>query len=174
MSEDFIPKAPNPAIPGSVPPNKEVPAAPPPWTLKAKTWTFVYSPSDDKGGSEPLSSLNLNNSAEILQDLLIPGSYHPMEVIHPDALRKLDNGQPQLNGYGSLVKVVMIVRYEETEVGPYDEIMLIPGFFVNPHTGKRHARISNIYVSTDASVWNGRRNWSKPFFLSCLNFEGVR
>lgn len=90
-----------------------------------------------------------------------------MEVLHPEALHRLDSGKPQLNGIGTSVKALVLVRYEETEVGPYDELAVGPGFFVNPHTGKRDPRVSNIYVSTDASVWNGRRNWSKYFrFLS--------
>lgn len=83
-----------------------------------------------------------------------------METVHPDALHKLSNGKPQLNGIGTWAKVLTIIRYEETDVGPYDELIVMPGFFVNPHTGKRNARISNIYVSTDNSVWNGRRNRS--------------
>lgn len=166
MSTDFIPPAPDPAIPGSSPPSKDIPVAPPPWTLKAKSWMFIYR---DPSTSEPItSSLNPNDIAEILQDVLSPGSYHPMETIHPDALRKLDNGKPQLNGIGTSAKVLAIIRYEDTDVGPYDELIVMPGFFVNPHTGKRNARITNIYVSTDASVWNGRRNWSMLLsFLLC-------
>lgn len=158
MSTDFIPPPPDPAIRGSSPPSKDIPIAPPPWTLKAKSWMFIYS---DPSVPEPTaSSLNPNDAAEILQDVLTPGSYHPMETIHPDALRKLDDGKPQLNGIGRLAKLLAIIRYEDTDVGPYDELIVMPGYFVNPHTGKRNARISNIYVSTDASVWNGRRNWS--------------
>jgi hypothetical protein len=43
-------------------------------------------------------------------------------------------------------------------IGPYDEIMFIPGEFNNPVSTK-HMRITTIYVSTEASIRNGRRNW---------------
>ncbi|KAL2867802.1 uncharacterized protein BJX67DRAFT_352280, partial [Aspergillus lucknowensis] len=67
----------------------------------------------------------------------------------------------------------MIVRYEDSEVGPYDELILIPGRAVNPHTGKAEMRISTIYVSTDASVWNGRRNWNIPKQRAVFDFQPV-
>ncbi|KAE8550477.1 hypothetical protein EYB25_006704 [Talaromyces marneffei] len=173
MLMDFIPRSPDPAVPGSLPPSADIPVAPPPWTLKAKLWTFIYRDINETNTSEPTTSLNPNNAAEILQDVLAPGSYNPMEVIHPDALRRLDNGKSQLNGMGSAAKALLIIRYDDSDVGPYDEVMVIPGFFVNPHTGKRHARISNIYVSTDASVWNGRRNWNIPKHRARFVFEPV-
>jgi hypothetical protein len=135
---------------------------------------FIYRDSGGTNTSNPASNLYPNDAVEILQNVLSPGSYHPMEVIHPDALRKLDSGKSQLNGIGGLVKVLAIIRYEDTDVGPYDEVIVMPGMFVNPHTGKRNARISNIYVSTDASVWNERRNWSKPFLsLSCATLSSL-
>lgn len=67
----------------------------------------------------------------------------------------------------------MIVRYEDSEVGPYDELILIPGRAMNPHTGKADMRITNIFVSTDASVWNGRRNWSKFGYDPCSPWKSL-
>ncbi|EED16236.1 conserved hypothetical protein [Talaromyces stipitatus ATCC 10500] len=93
--------------------------------------------------------------------------------VHSDTLRKLDNGKSQLNGIGRLLKFLAIIRYEDTDVGPYDELIVMPGMSVNPHSGTRHARISNIYVSTDTSVWNGRRNWNIPKHRARFVFEQV-
>lgn len=154
----FLPTPPDPSIPGSFPPTShsgtEIPVAPPPWTLRAKCWTFLYKNTD-----EPESPpQNPNNTPSVLQDILPPGAYHPFENIHESALKRLSNGDPQYQP--SWLKAIMIVRYEDSEVGPYDELILLPGRAVNPNTEKKDMRISNIYVSTDASVWNGRRNWS--------------
>jgi hypothetical protein len=99
----------------------------------------------------------------VLQTVLPPGAYHPFETIHASALQRLSDGTPQFQE--TWLKAVMIIRYEETDVGPYDELIFIPGRAANPKTGKKEMRISNIYVSTDASVWNGRRNWSTKTLL---------
>ncbi|RDW68733.1 uncharacterized protein DSM5745_08493 [Aspergillus mulundensis] len=160
----FIPTPPTPSKPGSFPPtpsSTKIPIAPPPWTLRAKSWTFLYT---DPPSSSPDPPQNPNNTPQILQDNLPAGSYHPLETIHASALERLANGSPQYQK--SWLKAVMIIRYEETDIGPYDELILVPGRAMNPSTGKAEMRISNIYVSTDASVWNGRRNWSTSSSLT--------
>ncbi|KAL4925231.1 uncharacterized protein BDV17DRAFT_272553 [Aspergillus undulatus] len=149
----FIPPPPNPSIAGSHPPSPTIPVAPPPWTLRAKAWTFLYSDVDKNNTSSPSNSQNPNNNPSTLQSVLPDGAYHP------SALEKLPSGASQFNGK-SWLKAIMIVRYEDTDVGPYDELILLPGRAVNPYSGSKEMRISTIYVSTDASVWNGRRNWS--------------
>ncbi|KAL4862130.1 hypothetical protein BDV12DRAFT_49811 [Aspergillus spectabilis] len=166
---DFLPTLPDPSLPGSSPPNSAIPVAPPPWTLKAKAWTFLYTNRPTTSTEFP--SQNPNNTTSNLQSILPPGAYHPFENIHPSALQPLSNGTPQFqNGW---LKGVMIVRYEDTDVGPYDELILIPGTAVNPNTGKSEMRISTIYVSTDASVWNGRRNWNIPKHRAIFDFKPV-
>lgn len=152
---EFTVKPPTSSKPGSFPPSEAIPVAPPPWSLKAKAWTFLYT---EVGESETPSSQNVNNNPDILQGILPLGAYHPFENIHAEAVQRLAQNQSQYRN--GLLKGVMIVRYEDSDVGPYDELILIPGRAVNPHTGKSDMRISTIYVSTDASVWNGRRNWS--------------
>ncbi|KAL4875707.1 hypothetical protein BJY04DRAFT_154372 [Aspergillus karnatakaensis] len=169
----FTPPPPTPSIPGSSPPTTTtgpIPIAPPPWTLKAKAWTFLYTDPPSTNSSSPQ---NPNNTPEILQSLP-PGSYHPFEEIHPSALSTLPDGTPQLKK-NSWLKGVMIVRYEDTDVGPYDELILIPGRATNPHskTARSEMRISTIYVSTEASVWNGRRNWNIPKHLAVFTFTPV-
>ncbi|KAJ3530063.1 hypothetical protein NM688_g7764 [Phlebia brevispora] len=65
---------------------------------------------------------------------------------------------------------VMIVRYKDTNAGPYDEIIFSPGTFTVPPTGKIAQRITRIYVSTKESVFNGRRNWNIPKHLAHFTF----
>lgn len=57
-----------------------------------------------------------------------------------------------------------IIRYTETPVGPYDELIVCPGFF-NYQTlengqikTKSNARITRIYVSQKYTCWNGRKS----------------
>lgn len=45
-------------------------------------------------------------------------------------------------------------------LGPYDEVIWIPGYFEVPQTGRRQVRISRIYVSSIESVFNGEwKQW---------------
>lgn len=59
-------------------------------------------------------------------------------------------------GFGA----VMLVDYEESNAGPYGELLFIPGKFL--FRGKRLDTISKIYVSSYESVVNGRKNWGIP------------
>jgi hypothetical protein len=53
---------------------------------------------------------------------------------------------------------VMLVSYEKSPVGPYHELLLIPGKF-----GKSKKQvITKIYVDSEASTQNGRANWGIP------------
>jgi hypothetical protein len=61
-----------------------------------------------------------------------------------------------LGGFGA----VMIVDYKESNVGPYSELLFIPGTF--RYEEKRKKTISKIYVSTRESIFNGRKNWAIP------------
>jgi hypothetical protein len=53
---------------------------------------------------------------------------------------------------------VMLVDYQSSPVGPYRELLIIPGKF-DPH---RRQSISRIYVDSQASTQNGRYNWGIP------------
>ena len=61
-----------------------------------------------------------------------------------------------VGGFGAL----MLVDYEESNAGPYGEMLFIPGKF--KFKNKRLDTISKIYVSTMESVVNGRNNWGIP------------
>lgn len=53
---------------------------------------------------------------------------------------------------------VMLVDYEKSPVGPYHELLIIPGKF---RKTKKQA-ITKIYVDSEASTQNGRNNWGIP------------
>ena len=55
----------------------------------------------------------------------------------------------------------MFVDYEKSDVGPYHELLYIPGKL---RFGKDDARLSitRIFVSSESSVVNGRLNWGIP------------
>lgn len=57
--------------------------------------------------------------------------------------------------------VLMFVDYASSPAGPYRELLYIPGRFKLPGGGKAWS-VTRIYVSTWASVVNGRRNWGIP------------
>lgn len=55
---------------------------------------------------------------------------------------------------------VMLVDYFSSDVGPYRELLIVPGVF--KLGGTTQFSISKIYVSTYDSVWNGINNWGIP------------
>ena len=70
-------------------------------------------------------------------------------------------------GFGAL----MLVDYNTSNAGPYGELLIIPGKF--KHKGRKLNTISNIYVSTMASVENGRNNWGIPKELAEFSFQSI-
>jgi acetoacetate decarboxylase len=60
------------------------------------------------------------------------------------------------SGWGT----VMLVDYQTSPVGPYYELLFIPGIF--SFNKKKVFSISKIYVSTHTSVVNGIENWGIP------------
>lgn len=70
-------------------------------------------------------------------------------------------------GFGAL----MLVDYASSNAGPYGELLMIPGKF--NHNGRKIYSISKIYVSTMASVENGRRNWGIPKEFADFSFRSI-
>lgn len=65
------------------------------------------------------------------------------------------------------LNILMLVNYTESDCGPYKELLFIPG---TARIGERRLpTISNIFVSTENSVVNGRLNWGIPKYR--CNFE---
>lgn len=66
----------------------------------------------------------------------------------------------QRQGFKAGIGAVMLMDYKSSGVGPYREILFIPGLL--QHKGKLSFTISRIYVSTYDSVRSGKRNWGIP------------
>jgi hypothetical protein len=80
-----------------------------------------------------------------------PKEFVEHECFLPDELEHRFQG-----GMGAM----MLVDYHESPVGPYQELLLIPGAFA---VGKlKRQSITKIYVSTQESIENGKRNWAIP------------
>ena len=77
---------------------------------------------------------------------------------------KEDHGTYQ-GGLGALI----LVDYESSNVGPYKEILFIPGKF--SLGGKPRHAISRIWVSTQESVVSGRANWGIPKDLASFSIH---
>jgi hypothetical protein len=71
--------------------------------------------------------------------------------------------------------MAQIIRYTDSPVGPYDELVLVPGKFEYEHGGKRsNAKVSRIYVSQEKACYNGRKSEWKDFMFHfpCSFTEG--
>lgn len=66
----------------------------------------------------------------------------------------------QKEGYKGWIGAVMLVNYTASNVGPYQELLYIPGLF--DLGGRLTFSISRIFVSRYNSLLNGRENWGIP------------
>ncbi|KAB5590446.1 hypothetical protein CTheo_6109 [Ceratobasidium theobromae] len=119
----------------------------PPWSLEAEAW-WIFP-------SIPLS----------WQSKKLPrGALDPLES---DRLEDLQ--ATYMGGLGS----VQLLRYHTSPVGPYDELLYVPGkmkYKVGNSTISGLS-ITRIYVSSPASIVNGRRNWNIPKQLARFEFH---
>jgi len=132
---------------------KPIVPVPAPWLLKGDVYIATFY---NKAGNLP------------------EHSYSPLE-------RDSAYADPASSGahLGGLSQV-QIIRYTQSPVGPYDELIVCPGFFSyqvdDPnHPGgrritKKNVRISRIYVSQKYTCWNGRTNWNIPKHLARFTF----
>ncbi len=115
-----------------------------PWTLKGTIYSFMFYTSA--------------KDAACLQDEK-PFLYSPLEANSPFSDGKLIGG----------LASVQVIRYTESPVGPYDEIIIIPGKYeyeieTRGVTGevkretKRNLKATRTYVSQEKTCWNGRRS----------------
>ncbi|TPR10163.1 TLD family protein [Aspergillus niger] len=74
-----------------------------------------------------------------------PGSYHELEKESQFADQKFVGG----------IQACVIVRYHQSPIGEYDELLWIPGAFKLPTCGKRTYRATRAYVSTPLAVYSG-------------------
>jgi hypothetical protein len=75
----------------------------------------------------------------------------------------------QQQGYKGWLGAVIVVDYTSSNVGPYQELIFIPGLF--RLGGRWTFSISKIFVSTEDSVLNGQRNWGIPKELAKFNVQ---
>ncbi|KAI1815457.1 hypothetical protein GGS20DRAFT_330314 [Poronia punctata] len=76
--------------------------------------------------------------------------------------------------YVGILGMIQIVRYTESPVGPYDELLIIPGYFKydrEGHKTQKRVRVSRIYVSQKYTAWNGRTNWNIPKHLARFDWS---
>jgi hypothetical protein len=123
------------------------PVAPPPWHCKCDAyWLLCY-----------------------LKAPLPEHAYDPLE-----AASSLSD-QSKTGQFKGGSAIVQILRYHESPVGTYDEMVFVPGYFHVPpgrDSGKRplNLRVSRIYVSQKDTAWNG---WLQGFMRTkckCLYF----
>lgn len=134
--------------------NAAITPAPAPWKCRATVYSAVFWVS-----ASQVSSPDFNKAA-----------YAPLERDAPFAM----SGKPE----GGLA-TVMLVRYKDTPVGSYDEMMLLPGKF--GFDGRSKLRITRIYVSQRNTTWNGRTSectsgsltpdWNIPKHLARFDFQ---
>lgn len=124
-------------------PEPPVPIKPAPWTTKCASYWLL---------------LNLRKLPEDV--------YDPLEASSPEF------ADPQLAGeFKGGLGMIMVVRYEDTPTGPYDELLLIPGVFRVPTKPTSRKRITRIYVSQRETCYNGRHNWNIPKHLARFTFS---
>jgi hypothetical protein len=112
---------------------------PPPWTLKGTIYAFMWYMSSSAAANLP------------------PFAYSPLEASSTFASQKPIGG----------IAMAQIIRYTESPVGPYDELVLVPGEFEYESNeldgqGKRkkksNLKVSRIYVSQEKTCYNGRKS----------------
>ncbi|PWN39108.1 hypothetical protein IE81DRAFT_326860 [Ceraceosorus guamensis] len=173
---------------------------PAPWTLQAESWIFPHWTStrriaDVRRESKVLlaqrqeeedaaaGAASSSRDEQLAKAGLSPGSFHPLEKLHPLALALASSGaaeeahsneqQTQTEANNAKIRAAadefrggpggwILYRYTHSPVGPYDELIYVAGLFKSPSAGNTALRITNIYVSSTASVYNGRKNWNIP------------
>ncbi len=63
------------------------------------------------------------------------------------------------------------MRYRSSPVGPYDEILCIPGRFA--HGRKNRHSVTRIYVNSHRSIQGGRQNWGLPKYYADFRYEQI-
>ncbi|KAI0022604.1 hypothetical protein F4780DRAFT_186413 [Xylariomycetidae sp. FL0641] len=115
--------------------DKPIVPVPPPWKLKGTVYMMSFW---NKAGNLP------------------EHAYSPLE--------RESYSSPQNGKHVGGLSQIQLIRYTSSPVGPYDELIICPGFFAyekEEEDGKRKtdkkARITRIYVSQKYTCWNGRK-----------------
>lgn len=130
-------------------PKTSLPLAPPPW--KCKVTAYVLSFYHSASSTLPLDIV-----------------YDPLEL-HAESFSSETETGKYVGGLG----FAQIVRYSESPVGTYDELAILPGCFSSVGSdGKKtkDSRITGIWVSQEATLMNGRRNWNIPKYAPRVQY----
>lgn len=128
----------------------DLPVAPAPWFLTGEGWII---PLHTPFSTTPVA--------------LSSAAYAPLER---------GTEADQSDRFHGGVGFVMLVRYKTSNVGPYDELIYVPGLFSRRSPSDQQQpveyfpAITRIYVSTDESVYNGRKNWGIPKHRADFHF----
>jgi hypothetical protein len=68
------------------------------------------------------------------------------------------------------LSILAFLRYHRSDVGPYDELLWLMPWGLRSGTWHRHT-VRRIYVSSEASLENGRRNWGMPKELAHFDVQ---
>ncbi|KAJ0159335.1 hypothetical protein CTA2_9908 [Colletotrichum tanaceti] len=132
--------------------SNDITPVPAPWKLKGDVYLFAFWVSRAQAEHPPAVA------------------YSPLEANSPFIC---PDGSRPLGG----LSMIQIIRYTESPVGPYDELILSPGFheYTAEEDGRRvkkkNARITRIYVSQKYTCWNGRKNWNIPKHLAAFDWK---
>jgi Acetoacetate decarboxylase (ADC) len=89
------------------------------------------------------------------EGFILPFFANKDRAIHNSFISEKDKPN-YLGGIGA----IMLVNYESSDVGPYHELLFIPGDF--QFGKKKYKKITKIYVSSELSVREGILNWGIP------------
>jgi hypothetical protein len=128
-------------------PTGPITLSPPPWKTKA---TIIIIPFR----TDRATTKNFPEKA-----------YHPLEL--QSGFASKESGSPK----GGL-SMIQLIRYHETPVGPYEEMIFTPGLFEYQVEGKKgrpakksHYRVTRMYVTQKYACWNGRKSMRIPPFM---------
>ena len=72
------------------------------------------------------------------------------------------------NNFIGGLSFTMLVDYQESNCGPYKELLFIPGLF--RVRNRNHLVITKIYVDSEESLQSGRKNWGIPKELAEISW----
>lgn len=139
--------------------------APPAWQLRGEAWWLLLSLIGKPEYNVTSDPTRIDSKLECDQYQSVPGQFDPVDQ---------PSGQfPTTHGvFRGGAGTVQINRYHSSPVGPYDELILVPGEFSVPEELGAHylPKITRIYVSSLQSVFNGRIHWNVSKNLAHFEF----
>lgn len=92
-----------------------------------------------------------------------------LPIFKVSSMKQFDvNPLPDGKHWG-LAGAMLLVRYHDTTVGPYSELIFTPGLYrLGTHIG---FHISQIYVDSKKSLEGGRANWAVPKKLATFDWQ---